>query len=340
MLWAPLPWCTRERRAAERRGSGALTTSSRHALVACSPRDTRRTVTHDSPLKLASQRALGGGLVGAGAMAANVVLLMWLRTTLFVQYARGMSFTAALRHIYASGGGGLPGLRRFYAGVSYGLLLAPVARFGDTASNAFVLSLFGSSEHRHERDAPMIVKASAAGVLAGTFRGLIMPLDTIKTMVQVEGGVRGRQMLRQKIAALGLRKALFAGGAGAGVAHAVAFVPWYTVHNLMQQRIPRVDVRRDGLAAYAGRSMAIGLVASAVSDSSSNALHVLKTIKQTSPGAMSYRQAAVLAIGNGGVLKGLFLRGLGTRLAASTANGMLFSLLWNLGNDTLSEKLA
>ncbi len=339
----------------ERRASGALAQSrdaqrSAHALHASASVDS-------SPLRLAAQKALGGGLVGAGvparlwhanvaadsshasldlgAMAANVVLLMWLRTSLFVQYARGLSFPEAVRYIYRDGGGGVAGIRRFYCGVGYGLLLAPISRFGDTAANAGVLSLFDSSPHF--ADSPMLVKSTAAGVAAGVFRGLIMPLDTIKTMVQVEGGARGREMLRQKLSTLGARRALFAGALGAGSAHALAFVPWFTVHNLLQERIPKKDVRTDGLVAYAGRAMSIGLAASVASDTASNALHVLKTLKQTAPGALSYAQAVQAALGAGGLVRGLLFRGLGTRVAASAANGAIFTLLWNLGQDSLDE---
>ena len=271
-------------------------------------------------------------------MGANVVTLMWLRTTLFVQYAKGLSFPQALRYIYIDGGRGWRGLGRFYAGVSYGLMLAPVSRFGDTAANAGVLSLFASSESH--ADVPMVLKTTAAGIAAGAFRSTIHPLDTLKTVVQVHGRSRGMDLLRAKAKDTGWRRALFAGAAGAGTAHAVSFVPWFTVHNLLQARIPRVDIRHKdgGIALYAARSMGIGFVASAVSDTASNGLHVLKTLKQVAASDITYAGAARQALASGGLVKGLLLRGLGTRITASAINGALFTLLWNLGEDAMAAE--
>jgi len=267
-------------------------------------------------------------------MAANVVLLMWLRTTLFVQYARGLPFRQALRHIYNDGGRGWRGLARFYAGLPYGLMLAPVSRFGDTACNAGTLSLFETSEKN--REAPMVVKTAAAGAAAGAFRAFITPLDTVKTIIQVEGRERGMALLRGKAQTDGWRRALFAGAAGAGTAHTVSFVPWFSVHNTLQAIIPKVDphgVRDGSMLLYAARSMCIGFVASAVSDTASNSLHVLKTLIQVSPTRLTYAQATRQALAAGGLMRGLLLRGLPTRITASAVNGALFTLLWNYGED-------
>ena len=52
--------------------------------------------------------------------------------------------------------------------------------------------------------------------------------------------------------------------------------------------------------------------------------------------AISYRQAAQLVIDKDGV-QGLFLRGLKTKILANGAQGMLFSVLWRLGQDLLSK---
>jgi hypothetical protein len=70
---------------------------------------------------------------------------------------------------------------------------------------------------------------------------------------------------------------------------------------------------------YAARSMGIGLVASAVSDTASNGLHVLKTLKQVSPRHITYLDATRQALASGGLVKGLLLRGLGSRSACSVS---------------------
>ena len=75
-----------------------------------------------------------------------------------------------------------------------------------------------------------------------------------------------------------------------------------------------------------------------MSDTASNGLHVLKTLKQVSASDISYLGAAQKALASGGLVKGLLLRGLGTRITASAINGALFTLLWNLGEDAMAAE--
>lgn len=151
-------------------------------------------------------------------------------------------------------------------------------------------------------------------------------------------GAKAPALLRAKIASLGPRRALFAGAAGAAGAHAASFWPWFTVHNALQQRVPRPQQQEGaaGLGAFALRAAGIGLAASVVSDAASNALHVLKTRKQTAATAVSYAQTFRAAAAGGGVLRGVFLRGLGTKVCASAANGVLFSVLWNAAEERMA----
>ena len=73
-------------------------------------------------LKKAAKRALGGGIAGALAMVIQVVALMWMRTTINFQHAKGMGTMEAMSALYAAGG-----IARFYQGVSFALMqLAPV----------------------------------------------------------------------------------------------------------------------------------------------------------------------------------------------------------------------
>ncbi len=57
----------------------------------------------------------------------------------------------------------------------------------------------------------------------------------------------------------------------------------------------------------------------------SNSLRVLKTTKQSSAVAITYRQAAHLVIEKDGV-QGLFLRGLKTKIIANGVQGFLFGV--------------
>jgi hypothetical protein len=226
---------------------------------------------------------------------------------------------------------------------------APISRFGDTFCNAGAQALFAAARAADNADAAapsstshgVLAQTAVAAAGSGAFRALIMPLDTVKTMRQVEGA-RGGAVLLAKIRALGARRALWAGAAGAAGAHAASFAPWFATHNALQAALPPVPRRpEDGAPVsfplYAARAAGIGLVASCVSDTASNALHVLKTRKQTAAHDMSYRAALAAAISSGGgVARGLFFRGLGTKIAASAANGVLFTVLWNWGQDRLA----
>jgi len=71
----------------------------------------------------------------------------------------------------------------------------------------------------------------------------------------------------------------------------------------------------------------LGFCASAVSDTCSNSIRVVKVYKQSSPNAISYPQAVRDVIAADGI-KGLMFRGLETKILANGMQGMLFSILW------------
>merc|ERR1719263_611296 len=100
-------------------------------------------------------------------MVLQVLLLMWLRTTINVQLATGAGFLATTRHLYRAGG-----VARFYQGLWIALLSAPLARFGDTAANEGALALLAA-------------KTVVASCCAALWRIFIFPFDTVKTTLQV-----------------------------------------------------------------------------------------------------------------------------------------------------------
>ena len=87
-------------------------------------------------LKHAGKKALGGGIAGALAMVAQVALLMWMRTVMNYQHAKGLSTMEAMSELYAEGG-----VARLYQGWQAALLQAPISRFGDTAANAGMMAV-------------------------------------------------------------------------------------------------------------------------------------------------------------------------------------------------------
>ena len=139
----------------------------------------------------------------------------------------GASTSKALRTLYADGG-----VLRFYRGLAPALVQGPLSRFGDTASNAGMLSLLNTQDAT--KNLPVAVKTMAASVTAGVFRIALMPVDFLKTTLQVEGA-RGMPLIREK-----LRKGgplvMFHGALGAAGATMVGHWPWFATYNTLSAR--------------------------------------------------------------------------------------------------------
>lgn len=126
------------------------------------------TPTPRKVLSLSAHRALHGGLSGAGAMVINVVAFMWVRTVMAVQQLHGTPLVPTIKSLYHEGG-----IRRFYRGLAPALLMAPAARFGDTAANAAVFTVYNS--YPQTGDLPVALKTATASFLASLFRIVLMP---------------------------------------------------------------------------------------------------------------------------------------------------------------------
>lgn len=77
------------------------------------------------------------------------------------------------------------------------------------------------------------------------------------------------------------------------------------------------------------RQAFIGFVASVASDTVSNSLRVVKTYRQVNATRIGYTESARAVIASDG-LRGLFGRGLKTRIIANGLQGLMFSVLWRL----------
>lgn len=265
-------------------------------------------------LQRAGKRALGGGLTGAAAMGIQVCTLMWLRTTMNYQYRHGTTTTQALRTLYSEGG-----IRRFYRGVGPALIQGPLSRFGDTAANSGILALLNS--HETTAALPTGVKTIAASGSAALWRIFLMPVDTTKTILQVEGK-KGLKMLRTKFNQGGPR-VLYHGALAASGATFAGHFPWFFTFNTLSAHIP---VPEDTVPKLV-RNAVIGFSSSLVSDTVSNSIRVVKTTRQTFATPITYPQAVRHVIDADGIV-GLFGRGLKTRLLANGLQGMLFAVLW------------
>lgn len=267
--------------------------------------------------KKAAKSALGGGLPGAAAMLVQVLALMWMRTAINYQHARGLSMGEALAALYAEGG-----VPRFYQGVWAALLQAPLSRFGDTAANAGVLQLLSTV------NMPIAAKTLVASVAAALFRVAISPIDTFKTMLQVRGA-EGLQLIWARLATEGV-PVLYAGALASSLATLMGHYPWFIVYNYLQAALPPAT----GVAKQL-RGAFIGFCSSACSDTVSNSVRVLKTATQTALKPTSYLDAAQSIVAADGV-RGLLFRGLSTKILSNGLQAMLFTVLWRY----FEEKLA
>jgi hypothetical protein len=182
-----------------------------------------------------------------------------------------------------------------------------------------------------------------------------MPIDTSKTVMQVEGS-DGLDRLRERVLESGPAP-LYQGAIASAAATAAGHFPWFTTYNFLNDKLPTI-AKEDDILLFLVRSAVLGISASCVSDIVSNSLRgesiiiamyvylkscaasdiismtkVIKTTKQTAglgddgKKDISYREALALVIENDGVL-GLFGRGLQTRLLTNAIQGALFSVLW------------
>ncbi|KAK4052541.1 hypothetical protein OIO90_004308 [Microbotryomycetes sp. JL221] len=272
----------------------------------------------------ALKKAGGGGVAGALAMVIQVLSLMWIRTIMNYQYRYGGTLTQSTKKLYAEGGIG-----RFYSGVGPALIQGPIARFGDTAANAGILALLASNPFLNKLPSPL--KTAFASVAGALFRMVLMPIDTLKTTMQTQGRP-GLSILKQRIKLYG-PGTLWSGAWATAAANFVGSFPWFATYNALQANLPPAHTPAQKIL----RQAVIGFCASVVSDTISNSLRVVKTYRQVNKRKVSYTKAARRIIRREGY-KGLFGRGLKTRILANGLQGIMFSVLWKLIQDAIEKK--
>lgn len=271
----------------------------------------------------AAKKAIGGGKAGAAAAVVQVLSLMWLRTAMNYQYRYGGTLGGSLKELYDDGG-----IPRLYQGLPFAIIQGPLTRFGDTAANVGILALLESIPETAVL--PLPLKTLAGSVTAGAWRICLMPIDTSKTAMQVEGAA-GLEKLKQQVIDVG-PSPLYQGALASAAATAAGHYPWFLTYNFMNNYLPVIS-KEDDLLLFLVRSAALGLIASSVSDCVSNSLRVIKTTKQTAGlgdgagGEITYREALALVLETDGIA-GLFGRGLQTRLLTNAIQGAVFSVLW------------
>ncbi|KAG1880896.1 mitochondrial carrier domain-containing protein [Suillus subluteus] len=251
----------------------------------------------------AFKSALGGGLSGAAAMVLQVLALMPLRTIMNYQYRYGTTTTQATKILYADGG-----WTRYYQGLTAALVQGPVSRFGDTAANAGILALLQSNSYM--KTLPTLAKTLFASVAAACFRMTLTPVDTIKTTMQTQGK-EGMALLRARVKKYGIGS-LWYGALATAAATFVGHYPWFGTYNYLNAVLPLPATILQKLLRSA-------------------------TYRQVNATRIGYADAARAVIAADG-LKGLFGRGLKTRILANGLQGIMFSILWKLFLDLWEDK--
>ena len=312
-------------------------------------------VDWNSIFKKASKRALGGGKAGASAAVIQVLSLMWLRTSMNRQYRYGGDLQSSLKELWKEGG-----IPRLYQGLPFALVQGPLTRFGDTAANVGILALLESFPET--QSLPLAVKTGLGSISAGLWRIFLMPIDSSKTAMQVEG----ENGLKELLALVNKEGPgpLYNGALAQAAATAAGHFPWFLTYNYVDDMLPMVTASDDLLLSLA-RSAFLGLCASSISDVTSNSLRVIKTTKQTArlgttksnastdnesaattegqeqeqestttseaqmedSEKLSYGEVVQMILNKDG-LAGLFGRGLQTRLLTNALQGSLFSVLF------------
>ena len=280
--------------------------------------------TDDPLLQKSLKRALGGGISGSLAMVTQVCSLMWVRTTMNYQYRNGHTTSIALKNLYREGG-----IRRFYRGLTPALVQGPLARFGDTAANAGII--YALNENPNTKNLSISTKTFCASSVAALWRICLMPIDAVKTNMQVHGKV-GVEQLFSKVRTSGPR-VLYHGSLAAYSATFVGHYPWFVTYNYLNAYLPKSDDMLQNLA----RNATIGFSSSVCSDSCSNSIRVVKTYKQSSKIPVSYPDSVKQVIQKDGIM-GLFGRGLKTRILGNGLQGIMFTIVYKGIEKKLNEK--
>jgi hypothetical protein len=119
--------------------------------------------------------------------------------------------------------------------------------------------------------------------------------------------------------------ALYAGSIATAVSAIVGHYPWFACYNFLKSAAWLPVLMPSQLL----RNAAIGLISSIVSDTVVNVFRVVKTTKQSmgSKHDMSYGETIRMILAADG-WKGLFGRGLRTRIVANALQSVMFTVIW------------
>ena len=147
-------------------------------------------------------------------------------------------------------------------------------------------------------------------------------------MQQVEGK-NALKLLGKKIKENGFIS-LYDGALANGLLNIIGHYPWFLVHNYLDTYLPMYN---SSIILRLMRNAFIGFASSCVSDIISNSIRVLKTSVQTGEGKKGYKEIYEEIKKKEGI-KGVFIRGLNTRLITNGIQGLMFNIIWKYFNRT------
>lgn len=266
-------------------------------------------------------KVIKSGLVGAAAGSIQVITLMWLRTIVNYQYRYGISLTEAFQALYKEGG-----VPRFYQGVFFALLQNSLSKFGAMSSYEMSRSILSSI---YPNSYNIVLNSFLSSFLNIIWKVILMPLETMKTVLQVNGEKGFIDLIRH--ISNGDLLILYKGTLASIVATFAAYYPWIFTYNWLNKKFSRKLTSPKTIILL--RSSFIGFFSSLVSDVFSNFLRVIKTMIQVisigENANISYFDVVGILLTKKLDFKELFFRGLLTKIFTNGLQSILFTLIWN-----------
>jgi len=240
------------------------------------------------------------------AMLIQISLLYPIRTVINHQYTNGDTFLSSVKNLYKK-----EGIKRFYRGYIPGLVQGPLIKSGDLIINSHIINNLNTND--------IMIKTFFSSIIGSGFRCFFIPIDTVKTSLQINGNLKP---LKEKINKRGVLS-LYNGISSLYVGNFISHYPWFLTYNILDDKLPVYDDNKNIL-----RNGFLGFCCSASSDSCVNFFKILKVNKQTHKNIHITYKDIITEIYHKEGFKGLFLRGLMTKIIGNGLQNMLFMILW------------
>ena len=247
---------------------------------------------------------MGAGIIQSGS-------LCWLRTINKNQYYHGTSFITTFNNLYKDGK-----LYRFFRGNSYLMLDVGFCRFGDSYIYSYIKHNFSNTS--------LYTQSILIGTLSTPYKLALTPLDTLSTNYHIYGK-KAHTTIAHHVNIYGYHY-LFSGGSTILTLNLLSNTVWF--YTYMYLDIAFKPLYKDSTTTTNIYLYGIqGLLASVMSDITTNPIRVLKTYKQTHATNISYIDG-IKDIVNKTNITNFFIRGLSSRLFIHGIQSSLFVILW------------